>query len=102
MTRGSGSVRHLIPVDAVCRVPYVLVVAPGLAVALQHPQAVEEDGHLVILTRLPRGQRDVPLPLGPVRAAPDVVVKLPLGPLGRVVGAAAEDPEATPKHRAAP
>src|SRR5262245_40117263 len=69
-----GRARHLVPVDAIGRVPDI--VAVGLVVAFQYPQPPVEDGHLVILPRLPGRELDVPLPAHPIRGTPDVVVEL--------------------------
>src|SRR5262245_8014651 len=89
MTGFPGRLRHLVPVDAVRRMPNVVAVL--LVIPLHHPHAVVEGGHLVILPRLPRGVLYVPLPAHAVCRAPYLVEVLPLRLLGRVVGAAAKE-----------
>src|SRR5687768_14679587 len=92
MARGPGSVLHFVPGDAIGRVPDVIAVGAGKT--LQDPQPLVPHGHVVVLPRGPRGGGRVLLPGYAVGTAPDVVEIFPRRNFGRVVGAAAENPDA--------
>ncbi len=62
MARGPRSVRDLVPMASVSRIPHIFAVASVTVVSFQDPQSIVKDGHVVILTRMPRGGRCVLFP----------------------------------------
>src|SRR5262245_49906874 len=70
MARRPGRSGHFVPGDPVGRVPDVIAISLGIA--LQDPETIVEDSHLVILPRRPRSVW-MPLPRDAVAGTPDVV-----------------------------
>src|SRR5688572_23534714 len=101
MARLPRCFRDLLPLLAISRAPDIVAVAAGLVIALHNPQAVVPDGHVVVLTRMPGSGLRMALPMHAVGRAPDVVVELASRRLRRVVGPAAQNPDAASHDRAA-
>src|SRR5262249_3476581 len=93
--------RQFIPVHSIRRIPDIVAIALAAGVAFEKPQASVKDSYVVILARLPGGDFDMALPVAPVGGAPDVVVEISLLSLGRVISAAAQNPDAVLEYGAA-
>src|SRR5262245_35835205 len=79
--------------------PYVVPVSPGIS--FQDPHAIVENRDFVVLPRRPGRALAVALPGHAIGRAPDFVEKLAFWFFGRVIGAAAEKPDAVLEDNAA-